>query len=158
MIDPHRPSASTIYLSRVIDPHHPTASTIYFAPDPSTPSNCIYYHFAWHLVNLHRPSVSTVLSRTWIDQSTPSNCNLTLFASCFIQTVDEIRVSGIPPHFATQFRHPFLRAQDPHGKKRAKQQPPQLFSSQLLAQNLIRFHPGFSVFGQRKKQTKNPIM
>jgi hypothetical protein len=57
---------------------------------------------------------------------------------------------GFPafPLFAAQFRHPFLRAQDPHGKKRAKQQP-QLFSSTPQ---------GFFCFWQRKKQTKNPII
>jgi hypothetical protein len=57
---------------------------------------------------------------------------------------------GLPafPHFAAQFRHPFLRAQDPHGKKRAKQQPQLFFLNSS----------GLFCFWQRKKQTKNPIM
>ncbi len=65
VIDPHRPTASTIYLSRVIDPHRPTASTIYISCDRSSPSNCIYHLLCTWSIHPHRPTVSTILHGTW---------------------------------------------------------------------------------------------
>jgi hypothetical protein len=73
MIDPQHPTASTIYVSRVIDPHPPTASTIYISRvDRSTPSNCIYHlHFmcgSIHTIQLHLPFTFHV----WIDPHRPT--------------------------------------------------------------------------------------
>jgi hypothetical protein len=163
----------------VINPHRPTASTIYLSCDRSTPSNCIYHlHFTWsihtiqlhlpftfHLIHPHHPTASTIyipphpstpskcincLSRTWIDQSTPSNCNLTYFASCFIQTVDEVRVSGISPTLPPSSATRFFALKIP-AERNEQSNNPNCFP-QLLAQNLIWFHRGFSVLGRGKNR------
>jgi hypothetical protein len=86
----------------------------------------------------------------WIDQSTPSNCNLTYFASCFIQTVDEVRVSGISPLCRPVPPPVSSRARSPR-KETSKATTPTVFlnsSHKFLKYDSIG---AFSVFGRAKK-------
>jgi hypothetical protein len=75
-IDPHHPTASTIYLSRDLLIHtiqlHLLAFTFHVI-DRSTPSNCIY-HFTFHVIDPHHPTASTIYIAP--DPSTPSKLHL----------------------------------------------------------------------------------
>jgi len=173
-IDPHHPTASTsIYLSRdrsihTIQLHLP----FYISCDRSTPSNCIYHlHCTWSIHTVQ--TASTILHGTcwsihtvqvyqlfWvapglINRHRPTAILLILHRASSKPWME----LGFPAfaHFATQFRYPFLRAQDPTERNEQSNNPNCFSSTPPTKFNMIP-SGAFFCFRQRKKQTKNPIM